>query len=63
MARITSINPQAAASLTQLRDDMTVTRLARQEAATALQRTARNHKLATLKARAAHKRRPRVTLT
>ena len=58
MARIESLNPDAAATLVALRAQM----LNRQLAATALQATAQKHRALTAQARIGHKRRPLVKL-
>lgn len=58
MARIESLNPDVAATLVALRQQMLNQQLAR----TALQATVQKHHAATLKAKAAHKRRPLVKL-
>lgn len=58
MPRIESLNPDAAAALAALKQQM----FNRQLAATALQATAQRHHAETVKARAGHKRRPLVKL-
>lgn len=49
-------------ALQAMRDGMAQEAVNRQLAATALQRTVQLHKVAAAKAKAGHKRRPRVTL-
>jgi hypothetical protein len=63
MARIASINPDAAAELTALRTELATEVLAAELAKTALQRIAMDHKLAVEAARKGHKRLPRVALS
>lgn len=58
MARIESLNPDAAATLAALKQQM----LNRQLAATALQATVQKHHAATVAAKIGHKRRPLVKL-
>lgn len=58
MATISSINPDAAATLITLRDQMRAQRFAR----TALQATWQKHHAETAQARIAHRRRPLVKL-
>jgi hypothetical protein len=63
MARIVSLNPNAAQVLETLRTEMRDREVAQGLAKTALQRAAMAHKVGVMRARQRHKRLPRVTLS